>query len=180
MTFLGFHLVPRDDFCIFEDFRVPWTRFRCVDAPATLCPQTSNICWKRPKNGHFLVHRVPHWHLAPKSISTKIFQKMLQDAKKVHKSPIYIIIHTLNGPEWKLENWHFWHFFKNKIPLAKTHKILLQKTPLKIGIKLAHIRLNFQRIITFDLLRRFWWDQNMLETWCWSLWTRAGTPSICT
>ena len=26
MTFLGFHLVPRDDFCIFEDFRVPWTR----------------------------------------------------------------------------------------------------------------------------------------------------------
>ena len=62
----------------------------------------------------------------------------------------------------------------------KTHKNVLQKTPLKMGTKLDQIGPNFCFCITFDLPTRFWWDRNMLEVGCWSLCSRTGTPSICT
>ena len=71
-------------------------------------------------------------------------------------------------------------FGQNWLLAVKPHKTALQKLPLKIGTKMTHIGPNFQICITFDLLMRFGRDRNMLEVWCWSLWPRAGTPSICT
>ena len=71
-------------------------------------------------------------------------------------------------------------FFKNKFKTVKTHKNVLQKTPLKVGIQVAQIGPKFQFLITFDLLNRFWWDQNMLEVGYWSLCSRSGAPSMCT
>ena len=71
-------------------------------------------------------------------------------------------------------------FFKNEFKTVKTHKNVLQKTPLKIGIQVAQIGPNFQFLITFDLPKRFWWDRNMFVVGYWSLCSRSGAPSMCT
>ena len=95
LAFLEFHLVSRDDSGIFEDFGVSWTRFWKIFKPATLCPQISNICWKRPKNGLFLDHGTNFRPVTPKIFSTKIFQKMREFANYAPKSPILMVIHAL-------------------------------------------------------------------------------------